>query len=220
MNRKKREQQILSAALKVFARQGYQKSSVSQIIEEANVARGTFYLYFKSKKELCLCLIDRFTGEILNSVGKINSLAVNPQLDKRTQYRELASQLISTLTRNKNLTRTILVKCSNWDDDYKDKLNLFFDQLTKTISNYLQTILTSSPLRNFPTEIIAKCMIGTIKENAINWSERDDLQLEPVIQTVMTYLLMTLKPTSLGLVYQPSQMQKNLRSSSNQGNFH
>lgn len=218
MNRKKREQQILDAALRIFTRYGYEKSSVSQIIVEAKVARGTFYLYFKSKKELFECLLNRFTQEILNSVGKVNSLTVNPQLDKRTQYREFASQIIATLTRNRILTKVILIECHNWDPEFKEKLQVFYDQLTQMIAQHLQVTLSTSPLRNFPTEITARCILGTVKESVINWSVREDLSLEQVVQTVITYLLITLKPSSLGMVYQSSQANKGLRPTS--GNFH
>jgi AcrR family transcriptional regulator len=46
MKDSKRKQQILEASARVFAQKGYFAASVSDIIEEAGVARGTFYLYF------------------------------------------------------------------------------------------------------------------------------------------------------------------------------
>ena len=44
--------QILEAAVKVFARQGFHQSTVSQIAKEAGVADGTIYLYFKNKDDI------------------------------------------------------------------------------------------------------------------------------------------------------------------------
>ncbi|UCF90365.1 MAG: TetR/AcrR family transcriptional regulator [Desulfobacterales bacterium] len=43
---------ILEAAVKVFARQGFRQSTVSQIAKEAGVADGTIYLYFKNKDDI------------------------------------------------------------------------------------------------------------------------------------------------------------------------
>lgn len=43
---------ILDAAIKVFAEQGYYKSTVSQIAKEAGVADGTIYIYFKNKADI------------------------------------------------------------------------------------------------------------------------------------------------------------------------
>ena len=44
--------QILDAAIRVFARQGFHQSTVAQIAKEAGVADGTIYLYFKSKDDI------------------------------------------------------------------------------------------------------------------------------------------------------------------------
>lgn len=43
---------ILEAAVKIFARQGFRQSTVSQIAREAGVADGTIYLYFKNKDDI------------------------------------------------------------------------------------------------------------------------------------------------------------------------
>ena len=45
-------QQILEAAVKVFAEQGFHHSTVAQIAKVAGVADGTIYLYFKSKDDI------------------------------------------------------------------------------------------------------------------------------------------------------------------------
>jgi len=43
---------ILNAAVRVFARQGFFQSTVSQVAREAGVADGTIYLYFKNKEDI------------------------------------------------------------------------------------------------------------------------------------------------------------------------
>jgi len=52
-----REAQILRAATSVIIRQGYDKTTMSDIAEEAGVSRGTVYLYFKGKEELFEALL-------------------------------------------------------------------------------------------------------------------------------------------------------------------
>ena len=52
-----REAQILRAATAVILRQGYDKTTMSDIAEEAGVSRGTVYLYFKGKEELFEALL-------------------------------------------------------------------------------------------------------------------------------------------------------------------
>jgi AcrR family transcriptional regulator len=52
-----RPQQILDAAAQVIIRQGYDKTTMSDIADEAGVSRGTVYLHFKGKEEIFDALI-------------------------------------------------------------------------------------------------------------------------------------------------------------------
>ena len=43
---------LIEAAKRVFSEKGYHNAQIAHIIDEAGVARGTFYLYFKGKEEM------------------------------------------------------------------------------------------------------------------------------------------------------------------------
>lgn len=47
-------ERIITTTFKLFAKQGYNSTGINQIISEANVARASFYQYFKSKEDLCV----------------------------------------------------------------------------------------------------------------------------------------------------------------------
>ena len=53
----RRREQILAAASRLFARQGFHRTTVRQVAREAGIADGTIYLYFRSKQELLLALL-------------------------------------------------------------------------------------------------------------------------------------------------------------------
>src|SRR3954465_11669142 len=58
-----KRERILEAAVKVFAAEGFYNAKVAQIAEQAGVADGTIYLYFKSKDDLLISLFeDRMEG--------------------------------------------------------------------------------------------------------------------------------------------------------------
>src|SRR5258706_12398395 len=48
---------ILEAARKIFAKKGYEAATVDDVAEAAGVAKGTLYLYFRSKRELYLAAL-------------------------------------------------------------------------------------------------------------------------------------------------------------------
>jgi AcrR family transcriptional regulator len=43
---------IMKAALKIFSRKGYSPTALDEIAQEAGIAKGTLYLYFKDKEDL------------------------------------------------------------------------------------------------------------------------------------------------------------------------
>ncbi|MBC8336621.1 MAG: TetR/AcrR family transcriptional regulator [Anaerolineales bacterium] len=53
-----RKEQITEAATNVFVRQGFDKARMDDIAAEANLSKGTLYLYFKSKDAIIKHLLD------------------------------------------------------------------------------------------------------------------------------------------------------------------
>lgn len=52
INKKAKEDSLLATAYRLFTTQGISKTSISDIVSNAGVAKGTFYLYFKDKYDL------------------------------------------------------------------------------------------------------------------------------------------------------------------------
>lgn len=67
-----KENRIINAATKVFARNGYQKASTNEIVKEAKISKGLLFHYFNSKKDLYLALYqylsDMFSEKIYEQV--------------------------------------------------------------------------------------------------------------------------------------------------------
>ena len=57
------------ASLDLFLEQGYANTSVEDIVARADIARGTFYLYFKSKEALFQHLVDAPLRRVLDALG-------------------------------------------------------------------------------------------------------------------------------------------------------
>lgn len=56
---KNKEIRLLETAFKLFTEKGIKDTSIQEIVDNANVAKGTFYLYFKDKYEIRDVLIAR-----------------------------------------------------------------------------------------------------------------------------------------------------------------
>ncbi|MCI5773981.1 MAG: TetR/AcrR family transcriptional regulator [Erysipelotrichaceae bacterium] len=51
-NKQQKLEALYTSAFKLFLTKGFTKTSISDIVDNANVAKGTFYLYFKDKEDI------------------------------------------------------------------------------------------------------------------------------------------------------------------------
>lgn len=63
-----RRKDLVDAARETFGRKGFKTTTVSEIVKEAGVAQGTFYLYFDSKEEILEAVGESVTQGILNAM--------------------------------------------------------------------------------------------------------------------------------------------------------
>ncbi|GLB60919.1 TetR/AcrR family transcriptional regulator [Cytobacillus sp. NCCP-133] len=66
-----KKQLIMESALELFAKQGFEATSVQQITEHSGISKGAFYLSFKSKDELIMALIDHFMMQFISDLDHI-----------------------------------------------------------------------------------------------------------------------------------------------------
>lgn len=66
-----KKQLIMEKALELFAKQGFEATSIQQITEKCGISKGAFYLSFKSKDELILHLIDHFMIQFTSDLDHI-----------------------------------------------------------------------------------------------------------------------------------------------------
>jgi DNA-binding transcriptional MerR regulator len=62
---RKNREMILDAAIKLFSEQGYENTKISDVTDALHMGKGTFYVYFKNKRELFMECIDRLTVTIV-----------------------------------------------------------------------------------------------------------------------------------------------------------
>lgn len=65
-NPDERKQEILDAAVRVFARKGYEKTSITDIANEIGISQGLCYRYYASKEEMYDAAIDEYASYIVS----------------------------------------------------------------------------------------------------------------------------------------------------------
>jgi len=72
-----RRGEILDAAEKLFAAKGYEAATINDILEAVQIAKGTFYYYFKSKEDVLDGIVKR---QIETGLKKARAIAADPRL--------------------------------------------------------------------------------------------------------------------------------------------
>ncbi len=66
-----RYHEILDTAQQFFFSKGYETSTINEMINSIDIAKGTFYHYFGSKEELLLAVVARMADQIINPIRKM-----------------------------------------------------------------------------------------------------------------------------------------------------
>lgn len=160
--RESRRADILRVALEVFADKGYHQTRISDIIEAAGIARGTFYLYFESKSAIFLELLDRLLEELRGSVVGVDTGDGAPPID--AQLLETTRRIVDAVRSNKLLTTIIVREAVGLDAEVDAKLRDFYGQLHAYIRESLDEGRALGIVRDLDTHVAATCILGSVKQ--------------------------------------------------------
>ena len=99
-----RRQQILAAAVKVFAEKGFHASRVGDIAEEAGIAYGLVYHYFASKEDLLETIFRTTWTEMLARIGEVEEA----DIPAAEAVRQVTALLLRTWRRDPDLVRVLV----------------------------------------------------------------------------------------------------------------
>jgi AcrR family transcriptional regulator len=71
------KERIVKTTFELFSKQGYNSTGINQIVSEANVAKASFYQYFKSKEDLCVEFLNVRHEYWFNELNKFTSKEKN-----------------------------------------------------------------------------------------------------------------------------------------------
>jgi TetR/AcrR family transcriptional regulator, fatty acid metabolism regulator protein len=95
---------ILDASVRVFARKGYHTSRVGDIAEEAGVAHGLLYHYFRSKEELLETIFRETWRDVLDAVRSVEETDESA----RDRLAGIAKILLRAWRRDPDLVRVLV----------------------------------------------------------------------------------------------------------------
>ena len=104
-NKKKKKEALFNTAYELFTTKGINATAISDIVDKAGVAKGTFYLYFKDKYDIKNKLIAYKTHELFEKAAKALKKADISGLEEQLIF--IIYHIIDLLANNKALLNLI-----------------------------------------------------------------------------------------------------------------
>ena len=161
-----KHRQIIEAAVRVFARNGYYNSRVSDIAREAGVASGTIYLYFKTKDEI---LVTLFREKMAAWVAHVRSeIAAEP--DAVAKIRRLISLHFGVLESDPALAEVVQVELRQGHKFFRGASAHEVSAYFQLIASILEDGQAAGAVRDdVPVKVAAKALFGAMDQVATSW---------------------------------------------------
>ncbi|MFD1067460.1 TetR/AcrR family transcriptional regulator [Oceanobacillus locisalsi] len=169
-NQKPKYHQIIEAAVKVIAENGYHGSQVSKIAKEANVADGTIYLYFKNKEHILVSLFEVKMGEFIDQIAK----AIEACSTASDQLYTMIKMHFGQLSTDYYLAIVTQLELRQSDISLRLQINQVLKPYLTIIDGIIQTGIKQQQFRedlNIP--LVRQMIFGTLDEIVTNWVMKD-----------------------------------------------
>lgn len=123
-----KRQQIIEASATLIHSKGYESTTLSEILNAAQIGKGQFYHYFSTKRELGLAVVDYlFEGWNQRLLENI----LGSQKDPESKFNEMLDWVVQQQMRNQAkcgcVFGNLAVEMSEHDEDFRQKLKAVFE---------------------------------------------------------------------------------------------
>ncbi|MBF6987305.1 MULTISPECIES: TetR/AcrR family transcriptional regulator [Cupriavidus] len=178
---------LLRAAEKVFGEKGYYAASISEITQEAKVAMGTFYLYFKDKEDIFRALVGHMLELVRTHLRKHVANAASQMEAERLGLKAF----LSFVSRHKNLYRIVLDSYSVDETIYSS----YFQVFAELYSRRLERAEEQGEIVPGDAEVRAWCLIGISNFLGMRYARwKRPASMEKVVDTAFDLIAHGLQP--------------------------
>ncbi len=184
-----RREQILKAAVRVFAQKGFDKATNKDIAQEAGITAGLIYHYFKSKEDLLRAALEANSPEQLLRSFPAQTAQISPQ----NMLRFVAQQLFDAAesARFVRLVRIFLPEMIHDPSVAPLGLSIIHD-VVSYLETYLAKAMERGELTQADPRLTAQLFLGSIMDMVvIRQIAQDPLVLAYTREQIVDHLVRT-----------------------------
>ncbi len=173
-------QRIVEAAERVFGQKGYFPASVSDITREAGVAQGTFYLYFKSKRDVFVEVLEG----LAQLIRKVTREALPGSDGRVDEERRGFAAFFDLVNQHPHLYRVV-----RQAEFVEDSLHMYYSRIVPGYVTRLQAAMDRGEVRRLDPEALAYCLLGIGDLVGMRWPYWTGKPIpSDVFETVMDFV--------------------------------
>jgi TetR/AcrR family fatty acid metabolism transcriptional regulator len=161
-----KRRQILDAAVRVFARRGFNGCRVSDIADEAGVAYGLVYHYFRSKDEVLDTLFLERWNIMLGIIRELDGQDLSP----REKLYAITSFIVDSYRHDPDLMKVIIVEVTRAANSFGA---VHLDKIREAytgIGGIVESARAEGAFKSgIPSEFAAMCFYGAIEQLLTAW---------------------------------------------------
>ena len=173
-----RREQILEVAVKLFSRNGFDRTTIREIARAAGINEATIYKHFETKEELYDAIIERFI-EFGSQLLKRTDLEKHEQLEELLS--SVATELLGLMNRDTTLPRLLLYSALQ-NHPFCER---FYREISSSFLGVLEERLRQGQLENryldsIDPVVTARSFLGMMVFYVISQHIVDAKQWEPI----------------------------------------
>jgi len=189
--RRKREEtreRLLKSAFSVFARNGYDRATVDEIVRDAGFSKGAFYVHFKTKEDLFWAMLE----ERAMSMQQAFLLVLHPEVPLKDNVQRLLTAIFDIEKRDPEWPATFMefLAHAGRNAAVRERLSKIFESWHGFIADMLRVSRDKGIVRSdVEIDFLARSAIalieGTILQSRLS---RDPRQLDDLIEPLCSLL--------------------------------
>ena len=158
-------ERILDGALDVFARKGYHRAIVDDIVRASGTSKGAVYHHFPNKEAVFAALVDDFAERLVARVAT----AVTARHGALGKVDGALTAALTTFAANEQLARLILLEAVSLGPAYQRKRAEVTGRFAALIQGYLDEAVADGSLPAVDTRVVTLAWLGAVNEIVVQW---------------------------------------------------
>jgi AcrR family transcriptional regulator len=157
----RRRREIIEAAYEVFATRGYNAAGIADIAERLEMGHGTFYRYFKNKRDILDQVVDYGVDRLASVMLQETSKPAESIEEFREQLRHIGERLFALLDSEPGLGQVVLLEATSIDEELTRRVLGLMDTFGAMGATFLANGVRRGFLRaDLDTDSVGRAITG------------------------------------------------------------